>query len=62
MAAISLGTALIGSAIAGGAAAIYSGNQNAKAIKNAIRVAIESIQTRINPRIVEELAAFYARE
>lgn len=35
MAAISLGTAIIGSAIAGGAAAIYSGGQQAKAIKNA---------------------------
>ena len=42
MAAISLGTALIGSAIAGGAAAIYSGNQNAKAIKNAGNVQAQS--------------------
>jgi hypothetical protein len=42
MAAISLGTALIGSAIAGGAAAIYSGNQSAKAIKNAGNVQAQS--------------------
>jgi glycerol-3-phosphate acyltransferase PlsX len=41
---------------------IAHGSSSAKAIKNAIRVALESIQTRINPRIVEELAAFYARE
>ena len=41
---------------------IAHGSSSAKAIKNAIRVALESIQTRINPHIVEELAAFYARE
>ena len=40
---------------------IAHGSSSPKAIKNAIRVAIESIQTRINPHIVEELAAFYAR-
>ena len=40
---------------------IAHGSSSPKAIKNAIRVALESIQTRINPRIVEELAAFYAR-
>lgn len=40
---------------------IAHGSSSAKAIKNAIRVALESIQRRINPRIVEELAAFYAR-
>lgn len=40
---------------------IAHGSSSAKAIKNAIRVALESIQTRINPKIVEELAAFYAR-
>ena len=31
-------------------------------IKNAIRVAMESIQSGINPRIVEEVAAFHARK
>ncbi len=41
---------------------IAHGSSSPKAIKNAIRVALESIQTRINPHIVEELAAFYARE
>jgi glycerol-3-phosphate acyltransferase PlsX len=41
---------------------IAHGSSSAKAIKNAIRVALESIKTRINPHIVEELAAFYARE
>ncbi|MBJ7326503.1 MAG: phosphate acyltransferase PlsX [Chthoniobacterales bacterium] len=41
---------------------IAHGSSSPTAIKNAIRVAIESIQTRINPRIVEELAAFYTRE
>ena len=41
---------------------IAHGSSSPKAIKNAIRVAIESIQTRINPHIVEELSAFYARE
>jgi glycerol-3-phosphate acyltransferase PlsX len=40
---------------------IAHGSSSPKAIKNAIRVALESIQTRINPHIVEELAAFYAR-
>jgi glycerol-3-phosphate acyltransferase PlsX len=40
---------------------IAHGSSSPKAIKNAIRVAIESIKTRINPHIVEELAAFYAR-
>ncbi len=41
---------------------IGHGSSSAKAIRNAIRVAMESIQQRINPRIVEELAAFYAQE
>jgi glycerol-3-phosphate acyltransferase PlsX len=41
---------------------IAHGSSSPKAIKNAIRVALESIQTRINPHIVEELSAFYARE
>lgn len=41
---------------------IAHGSSSAKAIRNAIRVALESIQRRINPRIVEELAAFYAQE
>ena len=41
---------------------IAHGSSSPKAVKNAIRVALESIQTRINPHIVEELAAFYARE
>jgi glycerol-3-phosphate acyltransferase PlsX len=41
---------------------IAHGSSSPKAIKNAIRVALESIKTRINPHIVEELAAFYARE
>jgi len=41
---------------------IAHGSSSAKAIKNAIRVALESIKTRINPHIVEELAAFYARQ
>ena len=41
---------------------IAHGSSSPTAIKNAIRVALESIQTRINPHIVEELAAFYARE
>lgn len=41
---------------------IAHGSSSSKAIKNAIRVALESIQTRINPHIVEELAAFYSRE
>lgn len=41
---------------------IAHGSSSALAIKNAIRVAMESIQTGINPHIVEELAAFYARE
>ena len=40
---------------------IAHGSSSAKAIKNAIRVAMESIKTRINPKIVEELASFYAR-
>lgn len=40
---------------------IAHGSSSPKAIKNAIRVALESIQTRINPHIVEELAAFYTR-
>ena len=40
---------------------IAHGSSSPKAIKNAIRVALESIKTRINPHIVEELAAFYAR-
>lgn len=40
---------------------IAHGSSSPKAIKNAIRVALESIQTRINPHIVEELAAFYSR-
>ncbi|MEY3479969.1 MAG: Phosphate acyltransferase [Verrucomicrobiota bacterium] len=41
---------------------IAHGSSSPKAIKNAIRVAIESIQTRINPHIVEELSAFYSRQ
>lgn len=41
---------------------IAHGSSTPTAIKNAVRVALESIQTRINPHIVEELAAFYARE
>lgn len=40
---------------------IAHGSSSPKAVKNAIRVALESIQTRINPHIVEELAAFYSR-
>jgi glycerol-3-phosphate acyltransferase PlsX len=40
---------------------IAHGSSSPKAIKNAIRVALESIKTRINPHIVEELAAFYSR-
>lgn len=40
---------------------IAHGSSSAKAIKNAIRVALESIETKINPHIVEEIAAFYAR-
>ncbi len=40
---------------------IAHGSSSALAIKNAIRVALESIKTKINPRIVEEIAAFYAR-
>lgn len=39
---------------------IAHGSSSPKAIMNAIRVALESIQRRINPLIVEELAAFYA--
>jgi len=38
------------------------GSSSPKAIKNAIRVAMESIQSGINPRIVEEIAAFHARK
>jgi glycerol-3-phosphate acyltransferase PlsX len=41
---------------------IAHGSSSALAIKNAIRVAMESIESKINPRIVEEIAAFYARE
>ncbi len=41
---------------------IAHGSSSALAIKNAIRVAMESIKSKINPRIVEEIAAFYARE
>ena len=40
---------------------IAHGSSSAKAIKNAIRVALESIETKINPHIVEEIASFYAR-
>lgn len=40
---------------------IAHGSSSPKAIKNAIRVAMESIQTKINPHIVEEIAAFHAR-
>lgn len=40
---------------------IAHGSSTPKAIMNAIRVALESIQRRINPHIVEELAAFYSR-
>jgi len=41
---------------------IAHGSSSPKAIKNAIRVAMESIQSGINPRIVEEVAAFHARK
>jgi glycerol-3-phosphate acyltransferase PlsX len=41
---------------------IAHGSSSPKAIKNAIRVAMESIKTKINPHIVEEIAAFHARK
>jgi glycerol-3-phosphate acyltransferase PlsX len=44
-----------------GVCIIAHGSSSALAIKNAIRVAMESIKTKINPHIVEEIAAFYAR-
>jgi glycerol-3-phosphate acyltransferase PlsX len=40
---------------------IAHGSSSPKAIKNAVRVAMESIKTKINPHIVEEIAAFHAR-
>ncbi len=41
---------------------IAHGASSPKAIKNAIRVAMESIKTKINPHIVEEIRSFHARQ
>ena len=40
---------------------IAHGSSSALAIKNAIRVALESMDQQINPHIVEEINSYYAK-